>query len=256
MDSTEYLTHCVKNNIAVSFSKYGDGEHNCIFNPHGRNCDSDNYTLKLSNGLRQSFQYLVENTDNSYIGLWHDPRCAENLKTLVKREVKFIPYHTIIFDKKGDDKKATLIHTIKQSPLKKIVVCNPLLMKSKLLLNADEMVYIPFNNWFDMYFETVLNKVKELIGRDDGNHIVITSCGMSAKVLICELQKAFPKGIYLDFGSAIDTICTKRDSRGHNFGYEYYTTLLKDSLSEDWEDAKYNEIYQQARYKLGLHIPN
>ena len=38
----------------------------------------------------------------------------------------------------------------------------------------------------------------------------MTSCGQSAKVLIAELHKTYPNGIYLDVGSGLDCICTKR----------------------------------------------
>ena len=41
-------------------------------------------------------------------------------------------------------------------------------------------------------------QIKSLIGPNDNNHIVMTSCGMSAKVLICELYKIYPNGIYLE----------------------------------------------------------
>jgi len=68
---------------------------------------------------------------------------------------------------------------------------------------------VPFNNWFDKYYETVIEHTAKLIG-EDGNHIIITCCGMGAKVIICELKKRFPRGIYLDFGSALDLICTKK----------------------------------------------
>ena len=143
--------------------------------------------------------------------------------------------------------------TIKQSKLKKIIVCNELLIKSKLLLDIDEVVLIPFNNWFDTQFDTVLQEIKEKI-QTDGNHIVMTCCGMSAKVLICELTKSFPLGIYLDFGSALDIICTKRDSRGYNCDYEYFSNLLKECLPDNFEDDKYKSIYDSAKINLGLHI--
>jgi len=136
-------------------------------------------------------------------------------------------------------------------------VCNELLIKSKLLLNADEIILVPFNNWFDTEFENILDKICKLINTDD-NHMVITCCGMSAKVLICELYKRFPNGIYLDFGHALDFICTKKDSRGieSNWGYnyEYIYEFLKELLPEEWDDDKYNYIYEEAKQKLGIHL--
>lgn len=65
-------------------------------------------------------------------------------------------------------------------------------------------------------------KTKILINLDnyseDKNYIVFTVNGMSTIVLIGELHKLYPNdiylGIYLDIGSDLDCICTKRDSRG------------------------------------------
>jgi hypothetical protein len=254
MEVTEYITECVKHNHPVSFSKYGDGEANCMSRCGYFNCDNDSNTEKLSNGLLNSFRYMTEVAENSFIGQWHcQMEIYKLLENTVSKPVRWTKYHTVLFDKYNDDKKASLYKTIKESKLKKIIVCNPLLIKTKLLLNIDEVILIPFNNWFDIHFDEVLDKVKKIIGIDR-NHIVITCCGMSAKVLIAELHKSFPNGIYIDVGSALDTICTKRDSRGHNFGYEYFKEILKDCLPEDWEDDKYNYIYEEAKSRLGLHL--
>jgi len=260
MDITEYLTDCVNNNIPVSFSKYGDGEYSAMFQPYGCNCDRDPFTYKLSTSLKESFKYIVENDVNAYIGLWHDHSNKIVLEQFVNKPVKWAKYHTLILDKVNDDKKAILYKTIKESKLKKIIICNRLLIKSKLLLNIDECIFVPFNNWFDESFYNVLQKTKDAIGTEDGNHIVITCAGMSSKVLICELIKSFPNGIYLDFGSAMDLLCTKRDSRGdNNFSednYKYLKDLLKDCLPENWEHEMYNDIYMEAKHQLGLHLPN
>lgn len=254
MNITTHLTDCVRNNIPVSFSKYGDGEFICMMHRNGQNCDRDTYTEKLSTALNNSFVHLIENMqDNAYIGLWHNLDNKQILERKTSKKVKWAAYHTIIFDKKDDETKAILYKTIKHSKMKKIIICNPLLIKSKVLLDIDEVICVPFNNWFDTGFDIILQQVKEKIGTD-GNHIVITCCGMSAKVLICELIKKFPNGIYLDFGSALDIICTKRDSRGSKFGYAYYTHLLKECLPDNWEDDKYNSIYNQANHKLGVHL--
>ena len=257
MEIVNYLTECVKNNIPVSFSKYGDGECNCMFHRitvSDSNCDKDTYSLKLSESLLKSFKYIVDDSDNNYIGKWPTPVYTDKFNNLVTSEVKWVYYNSLIFDENNDENKAILYKTIKESKLKKIMICNKLLIKNKILLNIDEHVIIPFNSWFDDSFEEILNTVKNLIG-SDGNHIVMTSCGMSAKVLICELKKIYPKGIYLDIGSGLDKICTKRESRGWKYNYEYLTTILKDCLPDDWEDSKYNELYSESSNSLGLHLP-
>ena len=254
MEITEYLTNCVENNVPVSFSKYGDGEYNCVYGYYGRNCDNDLWTEKLKIGLIQSFIYMTNEAENAYIGLWHDHNNKQLWENYVNKPVKWVNYHTIIFCQDHDEEKAKLYKSIKYSNRKKIIICNPLLIKSKLLLNADYIITIPFHSWFDNDFEKILEIIKQLIG-PDGNHIILTMCGMSAKVLICELTKIYPKGIYLDIGSGLDILCTKHDSRGFSHSYEYLINLLKDIIPNDWEDDKYLPIYEEAKTKLGIHLP-
>jgi hypothetical protein len=253
MNITPYLTECVTNNKPVTFVKYGDGEFNCMFGiSSGSNCDGDKYTHKKKQMLINSFKFFVNITNSSYIGLWHNLNNSRKLQSIVQRKVKWVKYHTIIFDKTDDHEKVALYKAIRESSSKKIIVCNNLLEKSGILFEG-KTVFVSINNWFETDFVNILNKIKELIG-EDGNHIVITCCGMAAKILIAELMKCLPNGIYLDFGSALDIICTKKDSRGRNYGYEYFLDKLNDIIPDNWEDEKYNEIYEQARTKLGIHL--
>lgn len=253
MDITSHIIECIENSKPVSFLKYGDGEFNCMCRYYGSNCDGDNYTDKLSNGLIKSFKFLVENTNNSYIGLWHTDNVKYYCESLVTKPVNWCKYHTIIFDKNNDIMKSKLYNTIKHSTRKKIILCNNHLIKSVKLLNLDHIVLVSLNNWFDNNFENIFNQISNLI-TEDNNHILITCAGMGSKVIITELIKKFPNGIYLDFGSALDTICTKRDTRGRSYGYEYYVNMLKDCLPDDWEDDQYNVIYESARKNLGKHL--
>lgn len=252
---TKYLKKCVKEKIPVSFSKYGDGEYYCANGYIGRNCDNDNYTIKKKIALVDSFIYMTNEAENAYVGLWHDINFKKFWDSLSTKPIKWANYHTLIFDKNYDEDKAELIHEIKNSThYIKIIVCNELLVKSKLLFDADHIIYVPFNNWFDNHFQFFLNNIKDTIKKDSRPPLLITCCGMSAKIFIYELHKLFPNGIYLDYGSALDIICTKRDSRGFSHNYEYVYNLLKFLLPQDWEDEKYNYIYTEAKKKLGLHV--
>jgi hypothetical protein len=256
MEITNYLTECVTNHKPVSFSKYGDGEFDCIFfpNPSRSNADKDCFTDKLSIKLRESFKYMVDESENSYIGLWHNKERIPYFESIVNKQIKWANYHSIIFDKTNDVDKVELIKAIKNSKVKKIIICNELLIKSKLLLDADDIIIVNFNNWFDSMFENIVEQIKNSIGEDE-KHIIITCCGLGAKVLICEFTKHFKNGIYLDFGSALDFLCTKRDSRGFHFNYNYLTNLLEDILPDEWNHNRYNYIYEAAKTKLGIHLP-
>lgn len=264
MNVTQFLSECVKHYIPTSFSKYGDGEYNCVQSIDEYNCDNDNYTQKLKDGLIRSFKCMVEemDTDYSFIGLWPDITKQLFWESLVKTPIRWTDYHSIIFHNDDFlenrtilDSKIELYKNIKKSSAKKIIICNKLLVKAVSLLNISHTIQIPFDNWFDKYFETVLEATSQLI-ETDGNHIIITCCGMGAKVLICELKKRFPKGVYLDFGSALDLLCTKTDSRGTASKYDYHDLLaaFRDILPPDWQDEKYNPIYAEAATKLSIRV--
>jgi hypothetical protein len=258
--NTQYIVTCIENNTPLIFLKFGDGEYLCasknfnINNHNNANCDNDSYTKKLSNSLNESFKYLVNNTQNTYFGKWHDDYVAKYWESIVNKPINWVNYHTLLmYD--NDINKLEIFKAIKNYKQKKIYVCNELLKKVEILLNIDNMVYIPTNNWFDNKFNDVVNEIKNIIGDDRDNFILMTSCGMSAKVLVTELYKIYPNGIYLDIGSGLDTICTKRSTRGIEVDYNFSYNFFKDIFPENWNDPKYDYIYPEAQNKLGLHLP-
>ena len=260
MNITTYLTECIINKAPVSFSKYGDGEYYCCtIKNNFMNCDNDCQTPKLKNSLIESFKYIVDETDNSYIGLCNNNNIINYWKSLVTKDIKFVDYHSIIdyfwAEPEKSNSKVELLKTIKESKLKKIIVCNELLIKSTILLNIDLMIPVSLNNWFDEHLETILDKFKQYIEPNE-QYIIITCCGMGAKVLIAKLHKLYPNNIYLDFGSAIDEICTKRNTRSEINYYEEYMKIYKDIIPDNWNDSKYDYIYDIARKKLGTHLAN
>lgn len=118
------------------------------------------------------------------------------------------------------------------------------------------MINVPLRNWFDTKFGEILKQIISAIEKFSGPCIVMFSAGMSSKVLIGELHKIFPQNIYLDFGSALDLLCTRRDSRGRGYSYETLCEKLASILpaSEIWNDPKYDYIYGAAQKQLGIHL--
>lgn len=254
MEITSYLTECIRTRTPVSFSKYGDGEHSAANGHPGHNCDSDNYTDTLREGLLKSFVYMVDEGPNTFIGIWHDGGHIDFWKSLVQKPIQIAKYHTIIMDSENRTEKVQLLKSIKESTLKKIYICNPLMVRAKHLLNIDYMIHVPFNNWVDTQYNEILESINACI-KDGEQYIIMTSAGMGAKLLIGELSRLYPTNIYLDFGSALDKVCTKKTSRGWEPSYEEFMHDLRELIPENWESPEYQPIFDEARHKLGIHAP-
>jgi len=260
MNITKHLTECVISGKPVTFVKFGDGEYYCMIGIQWAttNCDLDNYTNRLKTKLIESFKNIVCNVDNAYIGYWNEKIIIEYYKSLVPNEkmIKWGNYNSIIIENVKDEvtiqDKIELWKTIKYSKIKKIIICNKLLEKAKILLNIDHVINIPLNNWFDHYLEELLKIIKTILENNE-QYIIITCCGMGAKVVVSELLKMYPNNIYLDFGSGLDLICTKKDSRSYR-NYEEYVSFFQELLPDNWNDSKYDHIYPLAEKILGQHL--
>lgn len=260
MYCTRRLIEAIQNNSPIAFIKLGDGEYHCSLNSSGANCDLDNFSLKKGRGIVETVWYLTENSESTYFGVWWNSSVQAYWETKTEKPIQWVNYHSIIIDKEDMTLKNSILwdkielyKTIQQSPLKKIYVCNKFLIKVEQLLNIDCMIHISLTNWFDTDFETVLNQIKE--NYDEKGTIILFSCGMGAKPLILECIKAFPNGKYLDVGSALDFICTQRDSRGHFYSYDELYAVFKDILPEGWDDPKYDSLVTEAKTSLGKHLP-
>jgi hypothetical protein len=247
-------------NSSLVFVKYGDGEAACAKFHHGMNCDRDNYTIDKGKHLIESLQYLVNKTEHSYIGCWHSVNDTSFWESFVDKPIRWAHYHSILVDDEDihyqNDilkEKIQLYKSIKESKRTKIFVCNELLAKVKLLLNVDHVIHVALNNWYDTSFQETLDTIIKLLVNQP-NCIVMTAAGMAAKPLIAELHKLFPNNVFLDFGSALDFICTKRNSRGCNYTYNQLKACMSSILPGDWESSEYDEIINLAQKELGLHV--
>jgi hypothetical protein len=257
----EKLTTCIENKTPVCYSKYGDGEYICanydtMPDAGNVNCDNDQYTVKKQKGIIESFKYVVNNLDNSYIGAWETENVTNYWKTLVEDEskIKWANYHTFIigdedFGTDQIEKKVALYKAIQDSDLKKVMICNPFLVKAKELFKVDSMVHVPLNNWFDEHYDAVIKRIQFEL-KDVEQPIILTACGMGAKILIADLAKIYPTGIFLDIGSATDYICTTCDTRGRKYNYEDLCRIFKDILPENWNDSTYHHLHETAKSYL------
>lgn len=253
MEITNYLSECIENKRSVLFAKFGDGEYLAANGAKGCNCDRDPYTEKLKRGVIRAFIDIVDHIPNSYIAIWTDESQQMYWKQWVKKEINLADYCSIIMNGKQTEAKVKLLRTIKWSSMKKVYVCNGLMRRAKILLNIDYMITVPLYNWVEYSLEYVLDNCKKALA-ECGKCIMMTSAGMGAKILLAECAKEYPENIYLDIGSALDQICTKKKSRGYEPEYEESMENVKELIPEDWDAAEYEDIYLAAKYCIGYHV--
>lgn len=252
---TEQFIYNIKNNIPFIFTKFGDGELNSCLYTSGTNCDGEKYTPELGKELIESFKYIVNN--NGYIGKWCNKEVYEFFcKDIEKKDIKWCNYHSCLLDKYNITKSyiKDLFLEIKKSNRKKIAIINPLLIKIKLLCNIDNIINIDLHGNFYKY-----NKIKQDcldIIKDDKQPLILFAAGMMTKVLIKDLHKKYPEGIYIDIGSCLDWILTKKDSRGWKnfYTYEEMYEYYKELIPKEWDDKEYDNIYEIAKTEIGIHL--
>lgn len=139
-----------------------------------------------------------------------------------------------------NDHKLNLFKSIKESKRKKLLVGNELRVKAQYLLNIDKHLIIPYRNWVENDFDNILNTIVQYF--EDENPLIMTCGGMGAKVLIMHLHKKFPNGIFIDIGSGLDYLCTKKCSRGFSHSYENLEKYFEEILPPNWNDSKFDYI--------------
>jgi hypothetical protein len=251
---TEQITNFIKEDIPFIFVKFGDGEFNAAVGNYGCNCDNDPYTLKLKNGIINAIEYYSR-LNNAYCGEWHTSNVSRFFNSIALGKLNWVNYHTCIMDDNSfnNEDKLNLFKSIHNSKRKKLLIANELMVRAKYLLNINHHVVVPYQNWLDHDFDTIFNEIINFL-KNDQNPLIITCAGMASKVLIMELHKLFPNGIFIDIGSGLDYLCTKKCSRGNAFAYEKLEEYFKEILPENWNDNSFNWIYEKAKSKIGLHL--
>jgi hypothetical protein len=127
----------------------------------------------------------------------------------------------------ANNDKLELFRAIKESSRKKIYVANAAMARAQPIFSIETFIDIDPSDWFETEYESVLTSVKS---ECDANTLVLVSAGMGSKQLISDLHRAFPRTIYIDVGSAFDTLCTKRQTRTCSPSYEDICEYLRPIL--------------------------
>jgi hypothetical protein len=251
---TEYITELINNDKPFIFAKFGDGEYAAANGWRGGNCDGDPYTDKLKKGIIDAIQYYSL-LDNAYCGRWHTGHVGDFFNSIVPGKINWLEYHTCIMDQQSfsDNKKLLLFKAIKDSKRKKLLVGNELLTRAQYLLNLDKHIIVPYRHWVDKHYDMIYNEIVNFFEKNS-NPLIITCAGMGSKILIKDLHKKFPNGIFIDIGSGLDYICTKKCSRGNPYSYEEIENYFEDILPANWNDSRFNDIYKKAKSNIGIHL--
>jgi hypothetical protein len=238
-EETSYLrvlTKKLENNENIIFTKYGDGEYNCMIGRSGHNSDNDFYHPWLAHALKRSLIGLAKKP-NTYIGRWPDvvvPRYCDGIVKKHSRslEIPWVSYHLIlnhdVFLK--HDYMYNFVKLIIHSKKKKILICNHKNARIKDFFRADVFIEIPSTNWSYEY-----NKWKNIVEKNVENGcIVLISGGMCSKVLINDITDKYNL-TFIDLGSGFDLLARKVDSRGWKHTYEDEIKYYKDLLPLNWD---------------------
>jgi hypothetical protein len=258
--STAIFTEFIKEETPFVYTKFGDGEYLAIMisdNKRG-NCDGEKYSNELNIELRKSIQYLA-NREKCFLGKWHHDQNMFDKFDEIKGEkiTNWIPYHTIIFDEKTIQNKNIfdLFLEIKNSKKNKIYLGNKLLIKAKYLLNVQKYITINLHGWFVEQFEFIKNEFLDELKKNPDS-VILLSGGMGTKVLIKYLHELYPNATYIDVGSCLDFVCTKKDSRCQGRSYEKMENYFREILPENWNDKQFDWIYDEAKREIGIHLIN
>jgi hypothetical protein len=259
----KYLKECIQNEIAVTYIRFGDGEYGASNFYGGCNAgDMTPYTHKLCSKINESIRYFADKK-NILWGKWGREDIVIHFENVANAKLNWVDFHffhplqeDIKCSDPSQNDKILLLKSIKDSKLKKVFVGNYLLEKTNLLLNTDKHIKLDPHDWYENSSDEIIKQCVSEVSNSSEKVIFLFSGGMGSKCIMAEMHALYPNLIYLDLGSSLDWVCTKRDSRGWSeyFSYEEVLLFFKPILPDTWDDPKYDWIYPIAKKVLGLHL--
>lgn len=191
-DFNNIVENLIKN-INFSFSRFGDGELNCVFNKKGSNCDGHEYFTDLGVELKKilngSPQYILGLQPLGY-SIWKEK--IEEFKNLEFCNSDIIHSASI---------KKRISELIDSLNTRKVILVGPEHLSRIPKLNIYQHVKIPLKNcWSER------NRIEKEI-RDNiiDNVVIIYSASMMSNVIIDSIFNDFKNKItQIDCGSVFD----------------------------------------------------
>lgn len=247
--NTVYVTDLIKKESPFVFTKFGDGEFQCMAMYKGMNCDGDAYTSALSAALMESFIDLCEQSEEKVVllGRWHKPKevrfyCdlyhqyqSKLPKDRARKEIPFVNYHLIYNDDQfnANTDMYDFVQAVQNSQKNKCLIASKENSRLQKLFRAKEHIHIPSKCWFEQY-DSIAPLVEKFITDYSEESIILIAGGLASKVLISKLSKKYPKLTLLDIGSGFDIIGKGYKTRNHKHNYIEECSYYKDLLPVDW----------------------
>lgn len=192
-----------------SFSRWGDGEWNCVLGKEGRNCDGHPYAADLSLSLAA----VLLSEQAYYMGM--QPKAQRDMGGEVQKWIADKSCQVewcnadIIHDASIDDRLDEMARALLG---RNIILVAPLRLKRMAHKLQAYHVVCPLTNVWKWY-TTIYGDVVERLQRD----VVVLYCmSMPAKVMINQFAREYGDTItQVDIGSAFDPYCGFRTRRYH-----------------------------------------
>ncbi len=183
----------VESGEQFSYTKFGDGEQQCMEGVEGGTVDGQPYSFALNCALRSAYSYLLS-SPSAYVAFWRDPPAPNDGGMLL---------HNTGYSK--PDKDLAPLHAfykaIRESSRHKTLVGPGKLSAAAAMLDAD-FVEVPEKDAF-AEAESIWGRLKGTVAYGG---IVLLSCGPLAKVLTARIMGDTPSITCIDTGSSFDPL--------------------------------------------------
>jgi hypothetical protein len=199
----------IKENEPYCFSRWGDGEWNCILGVKGENCDGHTYFASLGEGLAR----VLRRRQRYFLGLQDFA-----MKRNGKRIAEWIQHNTagtrwinadVFHEASKDDRLESLFRALRQ---RRTILVGPEHLTRLEQFSPDVFVQIDRKNCWLNYHNTISMLTAEYAEIQHLNPVVLLCAGMPAKILVDDMSDI--QGITcIDIGSAFDPyagVCSRR----------------------------------------------
>lgn len=227
------------------YTKYGDGEYNCMIGLSGHNIDHDSYHSWLGQALKNALVSLSKKP-NTYIGKWWHSSVYDFCDQYTSQYGVTVPwawYHLVMNDDDfyKFDYMYKFVQFIVNTKRKKILVCNYMNNRLKQFFRADVHVEIPPQNW-SFEYDKWKNIVEQHMVKDA---IVLISAGMCSKVLIDDITNNHD-ATFIDLGSSFDLLGRMANTRGWRHTYQDEWRYYRDFIPSTW--TRINRLYPMLSF--------